>query len=83
MGSKLQEYLDQEKIILDSKKLKEFNSKINFQKALLWMKKGNKTRYNNKEYFIDNGDLCNIYLGKPMVTTLTLKMFESNEWELI
>jgi hypothetical protein len=55
----------------------------NWEQAKQHMKNNNKCKYNNKEYVINNNDLCNTYLGKPMVAMLTLKMLESEQWILL
>jgi hypothetical protein len=54
-----------------------------WETAKLHMEAKNKCKYNNKEYFIIDNDLCNSYLGKPMITSLTLKMLDSKEWILL
>jgi len=56
---------------------------VDFQTARKYMDNGGRCRFNNKEYFIRDGDLYLTYLTKPMVTSLSLKMLDSKRWILL
>jgi hypothetical protein len=59
------------------------NEYVNFSSALTHMEHGNKARYNDLDYFIDNDDICVLHLDKPCVKCLNLKAIKSNNWILL